>query len=121
MKHISELFKAFSEEVRLRILGMLIDGNEVCVCKFSEVLKSTHSKTSRHLTYLKRTNLVVSRRKGQWMYYKLNPKIDKDYAEFLDITKKIIQNSPIVKKDIKKLEELNKLENCHDIKNKKTI
>lgn len=120
MKGISDIFKAFSEEVRLRIFGMLADGREVCVCKFSEILKSTHSKTSRHLAYLKRNALVTSVRKGQWMYYKINPRIDKKYSDLFETTKNLVLNSPQAKKDIQKLDELDQLENCRSMNGKST-
>ncbi|HNY13781.1 MAG TPA: metalloregulator ArsR/SmtB family transcription factor [Candidatus Wallbacteria bacterium] len=117
MESISDIFKAFSEDVRLRIFGMLADGREVCVCKFSEILNSTPSKTSRHLAYLKRTKLVLARRKGQWMYYKLNPKADKTYFELFEAVKNLVRESSQLRKDLKKLEELDGLENCKEIKN----
>lgn len=112
MKGILDIFKAFSEEARLRIFGMLADGREVCVCKFSQILKSTHSKTSRHLAYLKRNALVTSVRKGQWMYYRLNPGFDAAYSALLETTRKLLGASAQAKKDLKKLEELDKLESC---------
>jgi len=116
LKETAEIFKAFSEEFRLRVLAMLTDGREVCVCKLTEVLKSTHSKTSRHLAYLKRTKIVSSRRKGQWMYYKLNPKINAETGKLFDAIMPFIIGSAQSKKDIKKLDELEKIEDCKTIK-----
>lgn len=116
MELISEIFKAFSEDVRLRIFGMLADGREVCVCKFSEILNSTYSKISRHLAYFKRNKLVLARRKGQWMYYKLNPDVDKKYLELFAATRNLVRESKQAKNDLKKLQELDELENCKEIK-----
>ena len=116
MKEAADIFKALSEECRLRILAMLADGREVCVCKLTEVLKSTHSKTSRHLAYLKRTKIVSARRKGQWMYYKLNPKMNAGPGKLFEAIKSIIIDNARSKKDIKKLGELEEIKDCKTIK-----
>lgn len=115
LKETAEIFKAFSEEFRLRVLAMLADGREICVCKLSEVLKATNSKTSRHLAYLKRIKIVSARRKGQWMYYKLNPKIDAKTEKLFEAIKPFIIDNPQSKKDIKKLDELEEIKNCKTI------
>lgn len=116
LKEISDVFKALSENFRLRVLGMLIDGREVCVCKLSGVLRATNSMTSRHLAYLKRTRIVESRRKGQWMYYKLNPKMDPGCRALIDSIAVFITGNTRAKKDLKKLEELDNFENCKEFK-----
>ena len=64
------LFKALGDATRLRILGLLLTG-EVCVCDIHESLRIPQSKASRHLAYLRRAGLVVARREGLWMHYRL--------------------------------------------------
>jgi len=118
LKEISDIFKALSENFRLRVLGMLIDGREVCVCKLSEVLRSTNSMASRHLAYLKRSRIVESRRKGQWMYYKLNTKMGSECRTLLDLLAAFISGSPQAKKDVRKLDELENIKDCKAIKSK---
>lgn len=68
----SQFFKALGEETRLKMMGLLKDG-ELCVCDFMEVLDLAQSTTSRHLAYLKNSGWVVGRREGKWMYYRLHP------------------------------------------------
>ena len=46
-----ELFKAFADPVRLRLLNLLAEG-EVCVCHLHEALDLPQSTVSRHLAYL---------------------------------------------------------------------
>lgn len=65
------LFKACADQTRLRILNMLAEEGEVCVCHFVEVLKTNQPKVSRHLAYLKRAGLVTDRKEGLWVYYRL--------------------------------------------------
>lgn len=64
------LFAALSDRTRLRLLN-LMDGREVCVCYFVEILGQSQPKISRHLAYLRRAGVVVARREGKWMHYKI--------------------------------------------------
>jgi len=65
-----QMFKALSDETRLRILGLLSDG-ELCVCDIMAVLELPQSTASRHLAYLRHSNWVFGTRRGKWMYYRL--------------------------------------------------
>lgn len=64
------LFAALSDPTRLRLLN-LMDGHEVCVCYFVEILGQSQPKISRHLAYLRRAGVVSARREGKWMHYKI--------------------------------------------------
>jgi ArsR family transcriptional regulator len=70
MKKIAHVFKALSDETRLRILSLLGEG-ELCVCDLMEILDLPQSTVSRHLAYLRNADLVEDRRQGVWMYYRL--------------------------------------------------
>jgi ArsR family transcriptional regulator, arsenate/arsenite/antimonite-responsive transcriptional repressor len=70
MKKTAQLFKALSDETRLRILALLTAG-ELCVCDLMAVLELPQSTVSRHLAYLRNAALVEDRRQGVWMYYRL--------------------------------------------------
>jgi ArsR family transcriptional regulator, arsenate/arsenite/antimonite-responsive transcriptional repressor len=63
-------FKALSDPTRLRILGLLA-GGEICVCNIHECLGIPQPTASRHLAYLRRKNLVETRKDGLWVHYKL--------------------------------------------------
>jgi ArsR family transcriptional regulator len=72
-KHLDasvELFKAFADPVRLRLLNLLAEG-EVCVCHLHAALDLPQSTVSRHLAYLRRRRLVVGRKEGLWVHYRL--------------------------------------------------
>jgi ArsR family transcriptional regulator, arsenate/arsenite/antimonite-responsive transcriptional repressor len=65
-----ELFKAFADPVRLRLLNLLADG-EVCVCHLHEALDLPQSTVSRHLAYLRKRGLVIGRKDGLWVHYRV--------------------------------------------------
>lgn len=70
MKELEQLFKGLADQTRLRIVNLLVHG-ELCVCDIQYVLESAQPNVSRHLTYLKNSGLVLDRREGPRMYYRL--------------------------------------------------
>jgi ArsR family transcriptional regulator len=76
-------FAALADRTRLRLLNLMRNG-EVCVCFFAETLGTNNPKISRHLAYLKRANLVIARRDGKWMHYRINKPTDQSAARILD-------------------------------------
>lgn len=69
---IKTVFRALSDQTRLRILNLL-RGGELCVCHLVVVLGVPQPTASRHLSYLRRAGLVVARKDGLWNYYRLSP------------------------------------------------
>jgi len=63
-------FAALSDPTRLRLLN-LMNGREVCVCYFVEILGQSQPKISRHLAYLRKAGIVEARREGKWMHYRI--------------------------------------------------
>ncbi|MBI4778000.1 metalloregulator ArsR/SmtB family transcription factor [Candidatus Desantisbacteria bacterium] len=70
MKNELKLFKALSNQTRLRIM-VLLSEKELCVCQLEWALGLTQVKVSRHLTVLKNAELVQDRREGLWIFYSL--------------------------------------------------
>jgi ArsR family transcriptional regulator len=79
------LFAALADPTRLRLLN-LMDGREVCVCYFVEILKQGQPKISRHLAYLRNVGIVSARREGKWMHYSIERPDDARAASILDVT-----------------------------------
>ncbi len=71
MNNLANVFKALSDETRLRIIKLLEKG-EVCVCDLVAGLDLIQPKVSFHLTVLKDAGLVRSRKEGKWMHYRLD-------------------------------------------------
>jgi ArsR family transcriptional regulator len=79
------LFAALADRTRLRLLN-LMDGREVCVCYFVEILKQGQPKISRHLAYLRNAGIVSARREGKWMHYSIERPTDARASAVLDAT-----------------------------------
>jgi ArsR family transcriptional regulator len=65
---VDRMFRAFSDRTRLRILHLLRDG-DLCVGDLVEILQVPQPTASRHLAYLRRSGLVLTRKEGLWSYY----------------------------------------------------
>src|SRR3954469_21119813 len=66
----AQLFHALSDEARLKIIRILLDG-EHCVCDLMTHIDAAQSRLSYHLKVLKDAGLVTDRREGRWSYYTL--------------------------------------------------
>ncbi|MBI4477597.1 MAG: winged helix-turn-helix transcriptional regulator [Acidobacteria bacterium] len=69
LRKLETTFKALADRTRLRILGLLLNG-EICVCHIHESLKVPQPTASRHLAYLRRAGLVETRKEGLRVYYR---------------------------------------------------
>jgi ArsR family transcriptional regulator len=68
MENVLKIFKALSDQTRLRIFNILA-GHELNVNEIVEVLQMGQSRISRHLKILSDCGLVRSRRDGSFVYY----------------------------------------------------
>lgn len=67
---VMEIFKALSDENRVRALSAL-QHRELCLCQIIELFGLAPSTVSKHMSLLKRAGLVASRKDGRWIYYRL--------------------------------------------------
>ena len=91
-------FKALADKTRLRLLN-LMGTDEVCVCFFVEILKTNQPKISRHLAYLRRAGIVITRRDGPWMHYRIAQPADADAARVLNDTLTWLANDRDMQRD----------------------
>ncbi len=63
--------KALSDSNRLRAVAALMEHGELCVCQITELLQLATATVSRHMSVLQKADLVQSRKKGRWVYYRL--------------------------------------------------
>ncbi len=71
MQELTAIFKALSDETRLRIVKLLAKG-ELCVCDIVAALDIIQPKASFHLGVLWETGLIKDRKQGKWIHYSLN-------------------------------------------------
>ncbi|MCF7821163.1 MAG: metalloregulator ArsR/SmtB family transcription factor [Mariprofundaceae bacterium] len=66
-----QLFKGLSDPIRLRVVHLLCQKGELCVCHLTEALSLPQSTISRHLSILRNSGLVETERRGKWVYYSM--------------------------------------------------
>jgi ArsR family transcriptional regulator, lead/cadmium/zinc/bismuth-responsive transcriptional repressor len=69
---VSTLFKALSDETRMKIAYALTVEEELCVCDVANIVGATTATASHHLRHLKKLGLAKYRKEGKLVYYSLD-------------------------------------------------
>jgi ArsR family transcriptional regulator, arsenate/arsenite/antimonite-responsive transcriptional repressor len=100
--NIQDLFKALADPTRLRLINLIGD-SEVCVCFLVEILRISQPKISRHLAYLRRARIVIARRDGKWMHYRLTEPPDDHATRIFREVRASLSEHPEFQRDREKL------------------
>ena len=112
MRETVRIFKALSDENRLRILKMLERGT-LCVCEIAAVLGLAQSTVSRHLKMLEDNGLVYRAKTGLWVEYSLaSPGSGTAARDLLDLLQDTMKADPIVLEDRLKATSVNRAVIC---------
>lgn len=68
--HVAELFRAFSDTSRVRILSAIVD-QELNITSLAQIIGVTESAVSHHMRGLRQMHLVEARRDGKEVFYSL--------------------------------------------------
>jgi ArsR family transcriptional regulator, arsenate/arsenite/antimonite-responsive transcriptional repressor len=72
MENIALMFQSLDDPTRLRIVALLLEEDELCVCDLVAVLQLPQSTVSRQLSLLKTAGWLKDRREGVWIYYSIH-------------------------------------------------
>ena len=86
VKKTANIFKAFCDENRVRILQLLQDG-EKCACKLLEEMNITQPTLSHHMKILCDSGIVEGRKEGKWMHYSISQEGVEETQKYLDSLK----------------------------------
>jgi ArsR family transcriptional regulator, arsenate/arsenite/antimonite-responsive transcriptional repressor len=75
-----QFYKCLADETRLRCLLLIAQEQELCVCELTQAINEIQPKVSRHLAQLRKCELLLDRRQGQWVFYRINPALP-DWAK----------------------------------------
>ena len=97
------LFKLLADVTRLRLVVLLAEQGETCVCKLAEALDIPDFRISRHLGILRAAGFVEARREGTWIYYRLcEPQTALERC-LHDCFRDCLRNHPVAKADLERL------------------
>lgn len=105
MKQI-EFFQMLADQTRLRALFLMQDQGELCVCELVESLALSQPKISRHLAALRDAGLLTSRRKAQWVFYRIKSNMDEWQQDVLASALSGIKTEPILRQDANRLAKM---------------
>lgn len=108
LERLEKLLRILSDRVRLRILNLLNNADELCVCDLQECLRLPQYTVSRHLKPLKDLGLVHTRRNGKWVYHRLDI-VNEDIKAIIHQLLQLISNDSVAVQDLKRLELRRKL------------
>ncbi|MDQ0352155.1 ArsR family transcriptional regulator [Alkalibacillus filiformis] len=100
---LSNVLKLLGEKTRLTIMQSVYV-RELCVCELVELLDMSQPAISQHLRKLRDAKLVQEKRKGNWIYYKVNH----DHLSY-HVVEMIINELPSMENKLKELEKQNLL------------
>ena len=109
MQELLNVFKALSDETRLRILKLLEHG-ELCVCDIFSALDMVQPKVSFHLSALKEAGLITDRKEGRWVRYSISADCDLFRRYLITTTLEKISENHVVE-DRRRLQEFLKTKN----------
>jgi DNA-binding transcriptional ArsR family regulator len=105
LSELVAVYKALGHPARLRILAML-RGGELCVCQITAVLGLAASTVSAHLSELRRAGLVVERKDGRWVAYRL---AEQAARPLLGQLGELVENDPKARADADLLRALRRV------------
>lgn len=118
---LMQILKALSDETRLRILNLLWH-EELCVCELEMLLDINQSNTSRHLSRLTNAQIISSKKRAQYVYYKINENTLKEYGFIKEILDNELIKLKIYKEDLEALDKYRKSGfSCDDFKGWRNI
>ncbi len=72
LSSVVTIFKALSDETRIRILHLLArTGEALCVCELTDALEVPQYNISRHLKVMVQAGLLDRQKIGRWVYFRL--------------------------------------------------
>ena len=103
MRDFVKLFKALSDETRIRILKVLLE-RECCVCEVMQALDISQSRASRNLGILEDAGFIKSKRDGLWIVYSIDEQRMNSYtAPLIELLRSSLVNEEIILQDKERL------------------
>jgi len=67
----AEVAKAMAHQARLKIISILAENGDTCACEFTGSLNLSQPSVSKHLSVLRNSGIISSKKEGLNVIYKL--------------------------------------------------
>ena len=103
MRNLVKVYKALSDESRLRVLNLLFE-KECCVCEVEQALEISQSKASRILSSLYGAGFLNLRKDGLWSLYSIDwDGMGENLKDILEATRKGFRDNKQMEVDRERL------------------
>lgn len=103
LMELASFYKCLSDPTRLRIVNLLLKG-PLCVCQIQDALQEAQVKTSKHLGYMKKRELLIVKRKANWNFYELDPSLHPIARASMQAIKVHASEDPTFAADLERLQ-----------------
>ncbi|HTF81233.1 MAG TPA: metalloregulator ArsR/SmtB family transcription factor [Cytophagales bacterium] len=83
-----QIYKAFSESSRVRIINILFTFGKATTSDLELILDFSQAKTSRHLIYLKNSGILSIEKRDQWVFYSIKEEVMDIIAQMIKFIEK---------------------------------
>ena len=112
MRLTSNLYKALSDQSRLRIL-MMLQERSLCVCEIVDILGLANSTVSKHLSILRNTDLIMDEKDGRWVNYRLSTSLESNLISgVMKQLNELLLDDKIIQQDHQALAEVDRFHIC---------
>ena len=115
MHSLLKVFKALSDETRLRVFNVLLE-RECCVCEVAQALRISQTRASRNLTILYEAGLLKVSRTGLWVLYSISEEAMVGlYHGLPEIIRNSLRDNEIISLDLERLKTAVREPQCSKI------
>ncbi len=108
LKQTTKIAKALADENRIRILCLLKNKKDLCVCEITDIIGLAQPTISSHLKLLENADLIESFKDGLWVNYNISSSLDSFSSEFIEVLYKNLKNDIQIKIDEENAKKINR-------------
>ena len=108
LKQTTKIAKALADENRIRILCLLKNKKDLCVCEITDIIGLAQPTISSHLKLLENADLIESFKDGLWVNYNISSSLDSFSSEFIEVLYKNLKNDKQIKIDEENAKKINR-------------
>ncbi|MGM0366821.1 MAG: ArsR/SmtB family transcription factor [Actinomycetota bacterium] len=112
LKNMVKTIKALADEGRLRIILLLLERDNLCVCEIKEVIGLSQPTISIHLKSMENVGLIESRKEGLWVNYCINKEIKGEIKKIIKTIKNSLAGDSKIEDDRKKIRKVDRRKIC---------
>jgi len=112
LKSITKFLKALSDAARIRIVCLLSSREDLCVCEIRKKIGLSQPAISSHLKILEEAGIIVYKKDGRWMNYRMNSEMNKNLRGVLNCFLLSLENDKEINRDLGKLSSTDRKDIC---------